>query len=394
MRALIFSLLLLVPAADAALAQAKPPAQPGTDIRYFTSIDGFMDGNADVILKETRQGDTVTSAVIDVCYPADKASDRRDRFVADLAPRGQTMTGTTQSLGDKLPVSVTLTRKQTGETYKFTGKVKIGSTVTEIVSRDNSDLSEQEYRDNQSTDDSITAAPEDFTEVSPEAVGVKVKLDSALDFLKSLKGQNIEVALSSLNAGCDALRAGEQTITLSVDPTRAAAFIANARTQPGVVKAGWTTGIFDMDRSIRFAAANWRDGDRLNRDKLSGAIAAVLSKTLAAKLSAETWSDTTGKLTLIFKRPSPLLPALGLTETLEVTALVGPDKPGATDRLMLWVGAPAISTADETPGAKLNLNDDTGADEEGEPEDTGGSLAALAKAFSAQRWDSDKAAWK
>ena len=44
-----------------------------------------MDGNADVVLKETRQGKTVTAAVLDVCYPADKGSDRKDRFVANLA---------------------------------------------------------------------------------------------------------------------------------------------------------------------------------------------------------------------------------------------------------------------------------------------------------------------
>jgi len=55
--------------------------------RYFTSIDGLMEGNADAILKETRQGKTVTSAVLDVCFPADKGSDRKDRFVRQ--PRGQ-----------------------------------------------------------------------------------------------------------------------------------------------------------------------------------------------------------------------------------------------------------------------------------------------------------------
>ena len=51
--------------------------------------------------------------------------------------------------------------------------------------------------------------------MSPELIGVRVKLDAALDFLKSLKGQAVEVALSSLSVTCDALRAGEQTINLS-----------------------------------------------------------------------------------------------------------------------------------------------------------------------------------
>ena len=59
------------------------------------------------------------------------------------------------------------------------------------------------------------------------------------------------------------------------------------------------------------------------------------------------WNANTGKLKVTLKRPSPVLPALGLTETIEVTALVSPDKPGATDRLLLWIGSPAVSTADE-----------------------------------------------
>src|SRR5271168_3598093 len=176
-----------------------PKAAPGAnDVRYFTAIDGLMDGNADVILKETRQGRTVTAATLDVCYPIAKGSDRKDRFVVNLAMNGQTMTGTTQSLGEKLPVTVKLLRKPTGENFEFKGQISIGQTVTEVASSDNSDISEKEFQDNQTTDDGITATPEDFTEVSPESVGVRVKLDAALDFLKGLKGQNVEVSLSSL----------------------------------------------------------------------------------------------------------------------------------------------------------------------------------------------------
>ena len=74
MRALLFCLVGLVMGISSgpALADMKlsPKAAPGaSETRYFTSIDGLMNGNADVILKETRQGKTVTSAVLDVCYP-------------------------------------------------------------------------------------------------------------------------------------------------------------------------------------------------------------------------------------------------------------------------------------------------------------------------------------
>ena len=398
MRALLLVLIgLMTASSDLALAQIKPSpkAAPGAnEVRYFTSIDGLMAGNADVVLKETRQGKSVTAAVLDVCYPAEKGSDRKDRFVVNLAVSGQTLTGTTQSLGDKLPVTVKLTRRPTGDTFEFKGQISVGQTVTEVTSTDNSDLSEKEFQDNQATDDGIAAVPKDFTEVSPEAVGVKVKLEAALDFLKGLKGQDVEVSLSSLTVSCEALRAGEQTINMSVDPDRAAALIARSKSLPGVVAAGWTSGVMEMDRSIRFAAADWRDGDKLNKNKLAAAIANVLSKTLAAKSAAATWSASTGKLKLTFKRPSQIFPALGLTETLEVLALVAPDKPGTTDRLMLWIGNPVISTTDETAGAKLNLAEEASADEEGDAKDDNGSVDALAKEFKAQRWDADKSAWK
>jgi hypothetical protein len=398
MRAFLFCLVgLLTASSDLALAQMKlsPKAAPGAnETRYFTSIDGLMEGNADAILKETRQGKTVTSAVLDVCYPADKGSDRKDRFVVNLAVNGQTLSGTTQSIGDQLPVAVKLVRKPTGDTFEFKGQISIGQTVTEVTSTDNSDLSEKEFRDNQTTDDGIAAAPKDFSEVSPESIGVRVKLDAAPDFLKGLKGQDVEVSLNSLTVSCDALRAGEQTINISVDPDRAAGLIAKFKSLPGVVAAGWTSGIVEMERSIRFASADWRDGDRLDRDKLAAAIANVLSKTLAAKSSAAAWNPNTGKLKLTFKRPSQIFPALGLTETVEVTALVAPDRPGASDRLTLWISNPVVSTKDETAGPKLNLADESSGDEEGDQKDDNDSVDALAKEFKGQRWDADKSAWK
>jgi hypothetical protein len=358
-------------------------------------MDGLMDGNADVILKETRQGKTVTAAVLDVCYPADKGSDRKDRFVANLAVNGQTLSGSTQSVADKQPVTVKLTRKPTGDTFEFRGQITVGQTATEVASSDNSDLSEKEFQDNQTSDDGITPQPKDFTDVSPESVGVRIKLEQAADFLKSLKGEAVEIGTSSLAVTCDAMRAGEQTINLTVDPEHAAALLARAKSAQGVTAAGWTSGLVDMDRTIRFAAADWRDGDKINKDKIATAISSVLVKTLSAKPASATWNANTGKLKLVLKRPSGVYPTLGLTENLEVTALVSSDKPGASDRLMLWVSSPVTSTTDDSAGAKLVLSEDAASDEEGsEPKNDNGSIDALTREFKGQRWDADKSVWK
>jgi hypothetical protein len=399
MRALRLGLVCLMSALPGnLLAQDRPLPKAtagGTEIRYFTSIDGLMEGNADVILKETRQGKNVTGAVLDVCYPAEKGSDRKDRFVVNLAVNGSTLTGATQSMIDKLPVTVTLTRKPTGDTFEFDGRISVGQTVTNVTSTDNSDLSEAEFKETRTTDDGITATPKDFTEVSPEAVAVKVKLDAAADLLKGLRGQNVEVALNSLEVTCEALRAGTQVIDINVDPERAPSLIARLKALPGVIAAGWSAGMFDMDRTIRFPAAEWRDNGKLNRDKLASAISGVLEKALDAKPVSAKWSDDTGKLTLTFKRPSEVVPALGLTDTIEVTALPAPDKPGGSDHMMLWVGVPSTTTTDESDGPKLNLADDSssGEDEDVETDDSG-AVEALAKQFKAQRWDADKSAWK
>ncbi len=389
---------LLTTASHVAVAQVKsaPKAAPNAvETRYFTSVDGLMDGNADVILKETRTGKTVTSATLDLCYPADRGSARKDRFVANLAVNGSTLSGTATTEGDKLPVSVKLNRKATADTYEFKGQITIGQTTTEVTSTDNTDLSEAEFRDSQSSDDSLALAPKDFTEVSPESVAVKVKLDTASDFLRSLRGQNVEVVVSSLTIACDALRAGQQTIYLTVDPDKAAAFVAKARSAPGVTAAGWSSGLIEMDRTIRFNAAEWRDGETLNRDKLAMAIGNVLATSLSTKLVTSKWSDTTGKLKLTFKRPSQAFPTLGLTETAEVTALVSPDKPGATDKLLLWVSGPTTTTTDESAGARLQFAEaESFGEDEGDQKSDIGTVAALAKAFNGQRWDADRMVWK
>lgn len=398
MRAVSFLMIALV-AAPAGLAHAQmklstKPAPGANEVRYFTAIDGLMDGNADVVLKETRQGKTLTAATLDVCYPVAKGSDRKDRFVVNLAVDGQTLTGTTQSMGSKSPVTVKLTRKPTGENFEFKGRISIGQTVTEVNSTDNSDLSEHEFQESQATDDGITPAPKDFTEVSPEAIGVRVKLDVAADFLKSLKGQDVEVSMNSLAVTCDVLRAGQQTIALSADPDRATGLIAKFKSAPGVVAAGWTSGIIEMDRTIRFPAAPWRDGDKLNKDKLASAIANVLAGALSAKPASSTWNSSNGKLKLTFKRANELYPTLGLTDTLEVTALVASEKPGGSDRLILWVSSPAVTTADETSGPALVLANDASGDEEGAQKDDNGLVDALTRDLKGQRWDSDKSAWK
>jgi hypothetical protein len=224
---------------------------------------------------------------------------------------------------------------------------------------------------------------------------VKVKRDSVTDFVKSLRGEHAQIALYSLAASCAELRSGEQTIRLSVDPERAGALIAKLKAQAGVVDVGWTDGSFDMDRTIRFAAANFSEGGKINRNQLAATISPVIAKALGATAQSSKWDDDTGELTLTFKRQNQVMPALNLTDTIEVTALISTEKPAAGDKLVLWVSNPSVTTTDENSGPKLNLADPSSSDDdENSTDDDGGMVDALTKALKAQRWDSDNSGWR
>jgi len=397
-----FAVLASLLAAGPVFAQAKKdtrqdtrPASGAGDVRYFTSMNGLLGDQADVILKETRQGGRLAAATLDVCFPSTVSSARMDRFVLELSTDGGKLSGSTTTQEDKVPVTVNLTQKANGKAADFSGKITLGTSSSDVDSTDNTDIGEREFKDSQSFDDKLVSAPKDFTDVSPESVAVRVKRDAVVDFLKSLRGERVQIALYSLAASCAELRAGHQVIRLTIDPDRAAELIGKFKGMPGVLDAGWSDGSFDLERTIRFNAAEWREGGKLNRDKIAATISPIIATALGATAQSAKWNDDTGELTLTFKRQNQTMPALDLTDKIEVSALVSSDKPGGSDRLLLWVGNPSITTSDESSGHKLNLADtSSGEDDENAADDDGGMVPALAKALKAQRWDSDNSAWR
>lgn len=392
---LCFTAFLLI-LSGASLAQdAKSSAKAADGTRYFLSLGDILgDLPVDSFLKETRQGGKTTGGVLDVCYSVSTTSDRKDRFVVNLAADGNRLSGTGETLVEKSPVTVNLTRKDTDRNITFEGKITVGSKVSLVSSTDNSSSDEKEFQQSQTTDDNITEKPADFTDVSPQALAVKVKRDSFVDLVKGLRAENVKIALDSIAADCVALRSGAQIVRLFADPQRAGAIVAKLRSAPGVTSAGWTTGSYDIDRAIRVSAADWRSGDKLDRDKLASALSSAAAKAFSAKSVSNEWNDTTGELTMTLKRPNTTAPEFNLTDTLEISALVGPEKPGAADRLIVWLGSPTTTTKDEGTEPRLQFVDSTSSEEEPSFTDDDQVVRTLAADIKGQRWDSDKSSWK
>lgn len=397
MRALLIGCTLALAGALPVQAQTAKDAKaaPGiNEIRYFNSLGDILgDLPVDAFIKETRQGGKVVSALLDVCYSVSAHSDRKDRFILDLKVEGEKLSGSGQSIENKTPVTVNLTRKG-NKSVSFDGKITLGGNLTSVSSPDNSDVDETEFQQSQVVDDDLSEAPKDFTQVSPQSLAIRVKRENFAGLVKSLKGQNVQIALDSIATDCNALRSGHQVLRIFADPARAPALIAALKTAPGVTAAGWTSGTYDMERAIRFAAGDWAPDGKLNRDKFAATLAGIASKVMGAKPSTTTWNDTTGELTFTIKRPSQLAEGLDLTETLEVTALVSPDRPGGSDRLVVWLGIPTSKTTDETAAPQLQFSDSAGGEEESTFNDDDGMIKAIASNLKGQRWDTDKAAWK
>ncbi len=170
----VFSILIAASLAGPAFAQAKKTAPPtGSATRYFTYLNDLMDGDADVIIRQVRAGSEIRSASIDLCYPAPKGSERRDRVTVELKVSGASLTGTGTSMRDKTPVEIALTQARSpGKTnaFDFGGSIRIGADKMAVASRETVDISDREFNDNKNPDDDIVAAPADFTDVSPESI--------------------------------------------------------------------------------------------------------------------------------------------------------------------------------------------------------------------------------
>jgi hypothetical protein len=380
--------------AAVALLVSGPCAFAQNTVRYFTGVPNLLEElDTDVILKETRQGAKIVSAEIDVCHLPAPNSPLRERFVVQLKPQGTRLVGSGQAQESKAPVSIDLNRTVVNNEVKFEGTIKYGERTFKSLSEENADVSEKEFKEQTATDESIVENPSEFREVTPGTLGFRVARASLIDFLKALRAENVKVQTFSIAPSCDSLRRGYLDVQADVDPERASALIAKAKSLQGVTRAGWTSGGIDLSRAIRFPAAEWRDpAGKLDREKLGKALAAAASKALDAKPAGAEWDDVTGELTVTVKRPDNSIVGLSLTEVIEMPVVVSGDKPGASNTIVVRIGSLSSELEDDGGSPKLALSSQSNG-ESPEPFGADSLLETLAKEFKAETWDSEKETW-
>lgn len=379
----------------AALLGSGFGAAAQTNVRYFNGVYGLMDEiETDAFLKETRAGGKVVSAELDLCHALSPGSPLRDRAVVTLKPQGNRLVGTGQGQESKTPVSIDLVRTGSGDTFSFEGTLKYGDRTFKASSGDVTDMSTKEFQEQTAIEETITENPADFHEVTPGTIAFRVNRPALIDFLKSLRAENVKVQAYSIAPSCEALRRGYFDVQAEIDPERALDVIAKARSLPGVTRAGWTSGGIDLSRSIRFPAAAWRDSNgKLDREKLGKTITAVTAKTLSAEPGDIEWDDTTGELSVLVKRPDVTVPGLGLTEAIGATFVFSTEKPGAKDTLVVRIGQLESEIQDNSSGPRLSINSSRGDGDTPEPTGSDALQAALAKELKGQVWDTDKETW-
>jgi hypothetical protein len=378
-----------------ALACSGFAATAQTNVRYFNGVYGLLgDIETDAFLKETRQGGKVVSAELDVCHAPSAGSPLRDRFVVALKPQGNRLVGSGQTQESKRPVTVDLARSATGNSYAFEGTVKLGDQILKASSDDLADMSEKDFREQTSVDESIVDNPADFREVTPGTLAIRVARTAMIDLLTALRAENVKVQGYSIAPSCEALRRGTVDVQIDVDPERAADLIGKVKALPGVTRAGWSSGGLDLNRAVRIPSGAFRDSaGKLERQKLGDAIAAVTAKVFSAQPGAVEWDEVTGELAVTVKRPDITVPGLELTEVIGIPFVVSGEKPGAKDTLVIRIGQTESEIQDDGTGPRLTIAANQSGEESPEPAGSDDLQAALAKALKGQTWDSDKETW-
>jgi hypothetical protein len=147
-----------------------------------------------------------------------------------------------------------------------------------------------------------------------------------------------------------------------------------------------------MERAIRFAAGEWSENGKLNRDKFASTLAGIASKVMGAKPASS------AGMTRPANSPSP-------SSVRASSHRTGPHRNAGNHgagqpRQAGWIGSPRRLAGhsveqDRTKRPRRSCSSrKCGGEEESTFNDDDGMIKAIATELKGQRWDTDKAAWK
>lgn len=394
-----FAFAFACPSASAQPKGQKSKAAASPQVRYFDlSSSVFSELGAESILKETRQGTTVTSAELDICHLVSPTSHRLDRFVVPLKVDGNRLTGSAQSQEGKQSVTVNLTRRAAGGNITFEGTVSSGNHTDKVRSTDNTDLSEDEISDQYLAEPMIEPSPADFSAAWPQTLHVRVARSALPGLLEALRDQSVRVVYSGLQTSCQVLRSGRHTLQLDVEAERVGAVLAKLKSVSGVAEVGFSSNTPNMQRAILFPSAGWRDGSgKLDRDKLAAAVSKAMAGAMSATAGTATWDPAMGELSVEVKRPDETVAGLKLAQIVTATIVIAPESLTSNQRSILWIESITARIADERTPPRLTfapMQTDDSESQSSEPEGSDELADAVAAALKGVLWDSDKEQWR
>lgn len=332
----------LMPAilAPSAWAQPKPGKEQPPAENYFTFSQaeiGDQDVAIDGLVRYRRTGNRPPELSIDVCFPVRPERGEIDRFAGPLTVQKGVMSASGPSLVGGARTELSLTTAIADRRVKLNGEIRVGD--TRIAIRDQS----VDYLEG-SADHLFEGASRTSLQ-APNEIVTRLELRAVRPLMDVLRRHRALVQPAQLMAGCSDYREGKQTVRVLAAPARMAALTEAIKAIPGVVSVEPPIETSVREDGIRLPEKLASTGDRALVDRF----AALAGRALGADGTIDVRAnDATGEHVVILTRGTRVAKALGLSEAVVVTLLVGTD-PYDQKKRMLYIMQVGSRFVDPSP---------------------------------------------
>ena len=331
----------------------------------------------------------------DGCFAPSSVSRRLDRITATLVQKDGTWNGSGTSQIDALPVEISLTRRGPANSFVLAGELRARATSIRFNQKDSS------FNEDTPGGDSAVPGTEVYpatsAEITPNAISIVARPGELAGVIGLLRKYRAEIKDNTALAECDNLRSNTLSVSADVDPLRARPLVEEAQKLKGVVRAGWISGMMNLDDAARAAPGAFMANGAVEAGKLLPLLADTIGAAIAQKAEGAPVQDArTGVYKLKFAGPGAAIRELGIVETTEVELLFALEGLQAKGPVIVYLGDTDRGFADSQNGLAFSA-----ASRGGEGGRSGGDTGfrqtiqrAMARALNGEYRDSDAKAWK